>query len=68
MEGITEFEMMDSLISIQDDNLLAEGVEAVTMTLLSEGMDEDRILEFLESKVRTTFEDTLNYVKKQFGH
>jgi len=61
---MTKFERMEGLIFRSNDEQLAEGVEGITLELLNEGFDEDDILEFLESKVRTAFENTLKLVKK----
>ena len=61
---MTNFEMMEGLIFRIHGEQLAEGVEGITLELLNEGFDEDDILEFLESKVRTAFENTLKLVKK----
>jgi len=60
---MTNFEMMEGLIFRSNDEQLAEGVEGITLELLNEGFDEDDILEFLESKVRTAFENSLKLVK-----
>ena len=62
---MTKFERMEGLIFRINEEQLAEGVEGITLELLNEGFDEDDILEFLESKVRTAFENTLKLVKKQ---
>jgi len=56
--------MMEGLVFCIHGEQLAEGVEGITLELLNEGFDEDDILEFLESKVRTAFENTLKLVKK----
>ena len=64
---MTKFERMEGLIFRSNDEQLAEGVEGITLELLNEGFDEDDILEFLESKVRTAFENTLKLVKKQLA-
>jgi len=61
---MTKFERMEGLIFRINEEQLAEGVEGITLELLNEGFDEDDILEFLESKVRTAFENTLKLVKK----
>ena len=61
---MTKFERMEGLVFRSNDEQLAEGVEGITLELLNEGFDEDDILEFLESKVRTAFENTLKLVKK----
>ena len=61
---MTKFERMEGLIFRSNDEQLAEGVEGITLELLNEGFDEDDILEFLESKVRTAFENSLKLVKK----
>ena len=61
---MTNFEMMEGLVFRTHEEQLAEGVEGITLELLNEGFDEDDILEFLESKVRTAFENTLKLVKK----
>ena len=60
---MTNFEMMEGFIFRSNDEQLAEGVEGITLELLNEGFDEDDILEFLESKVRTAFENSLKLVK-----
>ena len=64
---MTKFERMERLVFRSNDEQLAEGVEGITLELLNEGFDEDDILEFLESKVRTAFENTLKLVKKQLA-
>ena len=61
---MTKFERMEGLIFRINEEQLAEGVEGITLELLNDGFDEDDILEFLESKVRTAFENTLKLVKK----
>ena len=61
---MTKFERMEGLIFRINEEQLAEGVEGITLELLNEGFDEDDILEFLESKVRTAFENSLKLVKK----
>ena len=61
---MTKFERMEGLIFRINEEQLAEGVEGITLELLNEGFDEDDILEFVESKVRTAFENTLGLVKK----
>ena len=61
---MTKFERMEGLVFRINEEQLAEGVEGITLELLNEGFDEDDILEFLESKVRTAFENTLKLVKK----
>jgi len=60
---MTKFERMEGLIFRSNDEQLAEGVEGITLELLNEGFDEDDILEFLESKVRTAFENTLKFTQ-----
>ena len=60
---MTKFERMEGLIFRRNEEQLAEGVEGITLELLNEGFDEDDILEFLESKVRTAFENSLKLVK-----
>ena len=62
---MTKFERMEGLVFRINEEQLAEGVEGITLELLNDGFDEDDILEFLESKVRTAFENTLKLVKKQ---
>ena len=52
---MTKFERMEGLVFRSNDEQLAEGVEGITLELLNDGFDEDDILEFLESKVRTAF-------------
>jgi hypothetical protein len=61
---MTKFERMEGLVFRINEEQLAEGVEGITLELLNDGFDEDDILEFLESKVRTAFENTLKLVKK----
>ena len=61
---MTKFERMEGLIFRINEEQLAEGVEGITLELLNDGFDEDDILEFLESKVRTAFENSLKLVKK----
>ena len=61
---MTKFEKMEGFVFRSNDEQLAEGVEGITLELLNEGFDEDDILEFVESKVRTAFENTLTLVKK----
>jgi len=61
---MTKFERMEGLVFRSNDEQLAEGVEGITLELLNDGFDEDDILEFLESKVRTAFENSLKLVKK----
>ena len=61
---MTKFERMEGLVFRINEEQLAEGVEGITLELLNEGFDEDDILEFLESRVRTAFENTLKLVKK----
>ena len=60
---MTKFERMEGLIFRSNDEQLAEGVEGITLELLNDGFDEDDILEFLESKVRTAFENTLKFTQ-----
>ena len=61
---MTKFEKMEGFVFRSNDEQLAEGVEGITLELLNEGFDEDDILEFVESKVRTAFENSLKLVKK----
>lgn len=61
---MTKFERMEGLVFRINEEQLAEGVEGITLELLNDGFDEDDILEFLESRVRTAFENTLKLVKK----
>ena len=61
---MTKFEKMEGFVFRINEEQLAEGVEGITLELLNEGFDEDDILEFVESKVRTAFENTLGLVKK----
>ena len=61
---MTKFERMEGLVFRINEEQLAEGVEGITLELLNEGFDEDDILEFLESRVRTAFENSLKLVKK----
>lgn len=64
IEVMTKFEKMEGFVFRINEEQLAEGVEGITLELLNEGFDEDDILEFVESKVRTAFENTLGLVKK----
>ena len=64
IEVMTKFEKMEGFVFHINEEQLAEGVEGITLELLNEGFDEDDILEFVESKVRTAFENTLGLVKK----
>ena len=61
---MTKFERMEGLVFRSNDEQLAEGVEGITLELLNDGFDEDDILEFLKSKVRTAFENSLKLVKE----
>ena len=61
---MTKFEKMEGFVFRINEEQLAEGVEGITLELLNAGFDEDDILEFVESKVRTAFENTLTLVKK----
>ena len=61
---MTKFERMEGLVFRINEEQLAEGVEGITLELLNDGFDEDDILEFLEWKVRTAFENSLKLVKK----
>jgi len=60
---MTKFERMEGLVFRSNDEQLAEGVEGITLELLNDGFDEDDILEFLESKVRTAFKILWNLHK-----
>ena len=56
---MTTFSRMQGRIFTQDDTKLKEAVEGITLELLNADVDEDDILEFLESKVRDKFERAL---------
>lgn len=56
---MTKFEKMEGFVFSINAERLAEGVRGVTVELLDKGFDEDDILEFLEWKVRTAFENSL---------